>query len=88
MLTPTPTGFLVDVVAAPRSSRAGVEWLDGEILKVKVRAAPVDGKANIELIETLADAFGVKKRDVSLVSGATAKHKRFAIAGGCPPARR
>ena len=72
---------LISVIAAPRSSKPGVERLEGDVYKVKVRAAPVDGKATAEVIEVLADYFGVKRRDVILLSGATAKRKRFQING-------
>ena len=48
---------MLSVKAKPRSSRAGLDGvLDGAV-KVRIRSAPVDGKANKELIETLADVL-------------------------------
>ena len=59
--TETTEGVILNVKAQPRSSRAGIDGLLGDAVKVRIRCAPVDGKANKELIETLADAFGIPK---------------------------
>lgn len=77
----TKEGVVVNVRAQPRSSRAGLDGLVGEAVKVRIRAAPVDGKANKELIETLADAFDLPKSAVRLVAGETSKLKRILLAG-------
>lgn len=74
-------GVVVNVRAQPRSSRAGLDGVVGDALKVRVRAAPVDGKANKELVETLADAFGLPKSRVVFRSGETSKTKRIALVG-------
>lgn len=44
-------------------------------LTVAVTARPVDGDANRAVIAAVADAFGVRRRQVELVSGATARSK-------------
>lgn len=77
----TAEGVIVNVRAQPRSSRAGVDGLLGDALKVRIRSAPVDGKANKELLETLADAFGLPKRAVSFKGGETSKSKRILLSG-------
>ncbi len=45
------------------------EVIEGEVLKVKVRAPPEGGRANEELIEVLAKHFNVPKRNVRIISG-------------------
>ena len=77
----TPDGVVVNVAAKPRSSRAGVDGVQGGALRVRVRAAPVDGKANKELVETLADAFGLPKSRVEIASGESSKTKRVLLRG-------
>ena len=77
----TPEGVVVNVKAQPRSSRAGVDGLVGDAVKVRIRCAPVDGKANKELVETLADAFGIAKSNVVFKSGETSKTKRLLLRG-------
>ena len=79
--TETVEGAILNVKAQPRSSRAGIDGLIGDAVKVRIRCAPVDGKANKELIETLADVFGIAKGRVSFKSGETSKQKRILLAG-------
>ena len=80
-MTETPEGVILNVRAQPRSSRSGIDGLLGDAVKVRIRCAPVDGKANKELIETLADAFGVAKSSVVFKSGETSKTKRILLRG-------
>lgn len=79
--TETPEGLVVNVSARPRSSRAEVDGLLGDTLKVRICCAPVDGKANKELIETLAKAFDLPKSSVIFKSGETSKTKRILLRG-------
>lgn len=79
--TETADGVIVNVRAQPRSSRAGVEGVVADALKVRIRSAPVDGKANKELIETVADAFDLAKSRVHFKSGETSKTKRLLLLG-------
>lgn len=78
----TAEGAVVCVKAVPRSSKSGLDGLYGdEALKVRIKAAPVEGKANKELVETLARAFGIAKSAVEIRGGATSKHKRVLLRG-------
>ena len=81
LLTETAEGVIINVRAAPRSSRAGLDGTMGDALKVRIRSAPVDGKANKELIEVLADAFGLPKSSVLFKGGETSKTKRLLLRG-------
>ena len=73
--------MVLNVRAQPRSSRSGIDGLLGDAVKVRIRCAPVDGKANKELVETLADAFGLPKSAVVFKSGETSKAKRILLRG-------
>ena len=79
--TETPEGVVLNVRAQPRSSRSGLDGLLGDAVKVRIRCAPVDGKANKELVETLADAFDLPKSSVVFKSGETSKTKRILLRG-------
>ena len=72
---------MLSVRAQPRSSRAGIDGLLGDAVKVRVRCAPVDGKANKELVETLADEVGIAKSSVVFKGGETSKSKRILLRG-------
>ena len=80
-MTETPEGVILSVRAQPRSSKAGIDGLVGDAVKVRVRCAPVDGKANKELVETLADEFGIAKSSVVFKGGETSKNKRLLLRG-------
>jgi hypothetical protein len=67
--------MIIKVKVEPRSSRSEVVGMHGDSLKVKLTAPPVEGKANKELIEVLAKKYGLKKRDIEIVSGHSSKNK-------------
>lgn len=54
------------------------------VLKVRVRARPVEGEANAALIKLLAKALGVPKSAVSLARGGQSRTKMVAVAGLSP----
>jgi uncharacterized protein YggU (UPF0235/DUF167 family) len=51
------------------------------ILKVRVRARPVEGEANAALLKLMAKALGVPKSAVSLGRGGQSRTKMIAVAG-------
>jgi len=65
----------------PRSSRAGVDGVHAGALRVRVHAPPVEGAANEAVVEVLAKALGVAKRDVTIVSGAGSRSKVVDVDG-------
>lgn len=44
-----------------------------------LKATPIDGKANAELIALIAKQFGLRKSDVSIKSGSSGRTKRIAL---------
>ena len=65
----------LNIKAVPGSSKSCVgEAKDGR-LKVRIAAAPEDGKANEELRSFLAKTFGMPKKDVILESGEKSRLK-------------
>jgi len=77
----------IRVLAVP-NARAGevIGWEDdpraGRVLRVKVAAPPVEGKANAALREVLAKHFGVAKSQVVLAKGSTSRVKVFTLPDG------
>lgn len=74
-------GLILRVRAQPRARKPGILGEQAGALKVAVTAPPEDGRANQALVESLAEALGVKRSQVELLSGATARAKRFLIRG-------
>ncbi len=69
----------------PRSSRTRVEGVreDGSLI-VALKAPPVDGAANAELIKLLSRGLGVKKAAMSIASGHNARRKLIDVVGLVP----
>ena len=65
----------------PRSSRTEICGIQGDELKVRVTAPPVDDAANRLCIEFFAKMFKLPKSAVSIVSGQKSRHKRLHISG-------
>ena len=81
MIRATPDGIIIDVRVMPRAGRAGIAGTRGGALLVRLNAPPVEGAANAELVDVLAEVLDVPRRDVSIVSGATSKQKRVRVVG-------
>ncbi|MEL0027964.1 MAG: DUF167 family protein [Perlucidibaca sp.] len=71
--------LLLIVHAQPGASRSGFAGLHGEALKIRIQAPAVDGRANEAMRRFLAEGFAVPAARFSLVSGASARHKRWRI---------
>ncbi|GAA3062509.1 DUF167 domain-containing protein [Actinokineospora globicatena] len=67
--------FGVRVKPGARREAVGGRWGDGDALVVAVAAAAVEGKANEAVRRALAAAFGVRSRDVVIVSGERGRDK-------------
>jgi uncharacterized protein len=68
----------------PGSARPGVGGEHAGTLIVRVRARAVDGKATESALTAVADAFGVRRGAVRLVSGASSRTKIVDIDAGDP----
>lgn len=69
--------FLVHTV--PNSRANDIKQIAENVLKVKVAAPPIDGRANKELIKILAKHFKVHKKDILILHGATSKEKIIGV---------
>lgn len=80
-LSETPGGVRVEVEVKVRASKSRVLGVKGGKLSVALAAAPVDGEANQELIDTLAAHFQLPRRQVSLISGERSRRKLVELSG-------
>ncbi len=62
--------------SAPKSEFAGAF---GDHLKIKIKAKPIEGEANIELINFLSKEFKIAKSEIEIISGDTARYKRVKL---------
>jgi uncharacterized protein (TIGR00251 family) len=71
----------IAVHVQPRASRNAVlGWKEGA-LKVALTAPPVEGAANEALVLLLAEAFGLKRRQVGVVAGLQSRRKTVELSG-------
>ena len=69
----------IRISVRPNSSREEVTP-EGDLLIVKVKEPPLEGRANRAVIKLLAEHFGVPASRVSIVSGLRGKNKVVEIA--------
>ena len=67
--------LLLNLQIQPRASRDQLVGPVEDSYKVRITAPPVDGKANKHLTRFLAQAFGVPRSRVSLVTGVSSRRK-------------
>lgn len=79
--TRTKDGICIEVKVEPRSSKRGLAGVLGNKLKVKLTAPPVDGAANEQLVEVLAEAFCIKKTAIKIIRGQASKNKVVELTG-------
>jgi uncharacterized protein YggU (UPF0235/DUF167 family) len=72
---------ILKVRVTPGAKETAVGEWQGDILRLKVREKPQQGRANDAVIRLLAKSLGVPQSSVMLVRGAAAREKAFAIEG-------
>lgn len=65
----------------PRAKRSEVLGFTDGILKLKIAAPPIEGKANKEVIDYLSDILDIPKSNIDIEHGHTSKIKAIAING-------
>ena len=73
--------MILELHVQPGASRSEFAGRHGDRVKVRLAAPAVDGRANEALIEFLAAHYGVRKRDVRILSGLKSRQKRVQIDG-------
>ncbi len=74
----------ITIRVRPGSARPGVGGEQGGALVVRVSAPAVDGRATQAALAAVADAFGVRRDAVTLMTGKTSRTKVVEVAGGDP----
>lgn len=71
--------LFLDIKAVPGASKSGLGEIRESRLKVRIAAAPEDGKANEELRSFFAKLLGLPKKDLILVSGEKSRIKTLRL---------
>jgi len=70
----------ISIKVIPKSGRSELKMV-GKTLRVWLKSAPTDGKANEELVRTLADKLDVRKSDIEIITGFSSRNKVVDIVG-------
>jgi uncharacterized protein (TIGR00251 family) len=73
----------LEIKASPGASKTGLAGIKDGRLRIRLAAAPEDGKANAELIGFLSRALGCPRRDLRLISGEKSRFKAVALPLEC-----
>jgi uncharacterized protein (TIGR00251 family) len=79
-------GTTVRVRVVPGARATELAGVDGGVLRVRVAAPPVEGKANRALLAFLAARLGVRPRALRVLVGEHARDKVVLVEGVAPEA--
>ena len=74
MIKRTNQGLIVGLRISPNAKKNEI-IKDGDLIKIKITAQPIDGKANKTLVEFLSKKFKIPKTSIKIVKGETSKEK-------------
>lgn len=80
-LRAVPAGVEVRILVQPRASRDQLAGVQGEELKIRLAAPPVEGAANVACCSYFAKLCRLPKSHVTLVAGESSRHKRLLLSG-------
>jgi uncharacterized protein YggU (UPF0235/DUF167 family) len=80
-ITSHPQGAVLSVVATPRSGVTAFGAVEGDAVRLRIAAPPVQGAANAALLRFLAEAAGVSRSTIRVVAGDTGRRKRVLFEG-------
>jgi len=72
-------GVRISVQITPNAKKSEVIGVLEDALKIRLRAQPIEGKANEALVRFLADTLSVPKNAVSITHGQTNKRKMIEV---------
>jgi uncharacterized protein (TIGR00251 family) len=73
--------LLLRVRVQPRASHEGVEGVQGDRLRMRVSAPPVEGAANTRVVLVLAELLGIPRTQLTVTRGAKSREKDLLIHG-------
>ena len=69
-----PDGVRLSLRIIPRADRNAVQGIQGDALKIRLQAPPVDNKANEALVRFLAERLDLPNARIRLLGGATGRN--------------
>ncbi len=74
-------GVTFKVKVQPGAAKNEIIGVQGDVLKIKINAPPMRGKANKALMDFLVKELGVKKSEVEILGGHASRVKTIKVVG-------
>jgi uncharacterized protein len=71
--------LLLNVYIQPNARKDDYAGIYNNCVKLKIKAPPVDGKANRELLRFLGEIFAVSQSSIHLMQGEASRYKKIEI---------
>ena len=81
MFTESRDGITINIKVIPRAKRDEIVGVEGDAVKIRLHAPPVEGRANEALINFLADVFKIQRAQIEIVRGEASRHKVVRVRG-------
>lgn len=70
---------IIDLHVMPNAAQTRLQGLHDGALHVRLKAPPVEGKANLALQAWLAQSLGLNRNQLALCRGQTSRRKQFRV---------
>ncbi len=77
----TAKGITITLAIAARAGRDEIVGPVGDAIKIRLKAPPVEGRANEALLDLLAKRLDVPRSSLTIIAGATARRKVVQVTG-------
>ncbi len=72
-------GTVISIYVQPGARKSEIIGVHNERLKIKIKAPPVEGKANEEIVNFLADKLNLSKSSIVLLRGEKSREKDLLV---------
>lgn len=79
-LSVTKDRFRIAVQVSPNAKKSEIASSEGEALRIRLQAQPIDGKANEALIQFIAKKLRIPRKNITITHGLSSKRKLLEIA--------
>lgn len=79
MFQQTAEGVIISLYVQPQAAKSEIIGTYNGALKMKIKAPPVDGKANAEIIRYLSEKLGLAKNKIEILKGDKSKNKKVLV---------
>jgi uncharacterized protein (TIGR00251 family) len=76
-----PLGATFSIRVQPKAARTAITGTVGEALKVSLSAPPLEGRANVAVVEFFSEILADPRSSVQIVTGERSRNKIVRIAG-------